>query len=170
MSNSLPRNLEVKTWGLVAMPNIHVRHASGFVDFEIAPDDFNRLISLYIWGSTDKLFFQDADTSKVLQAVFEEDVGLLILNGENQIVCKFADEDWVVAVQYVFENTNLLKDDVRLDLIDLLRFFFSKDKKPTQPGLRQVLLNWLLSLEITDGWEGLMTGQSVKTRRFTPNA
>lgn len=169
MSASKPHNLEVKTFGLAAL-NIWIYYP-GSVDFEITYEDFNRLVNHYLWGG-DAVTFKDALVGTELFAIYQEEdtdppdatylwAGLLIKNDEQ--MCKFEESDWVEAVKYVFTNGNLFKGDARLNLLEE----FQGHNFEPKGRLRKQLFDWLMTLQVTSGFEAFL-GKPCNTKRLAP--
>jgi hypothetical protein len=188
MSASYPHNFEVKTFGMGSLPNIWIRYpGSSQVDFEITHEDFNSLVTHYLWGGKG-VEFEDADgsipadsDSVKLFAIFEEEdtdppdatytwAGLLITNKDTGVkVCKFEESDWVQAVKYIFTNDDLQKDDARPKLLEEYRDIQGQKNLEPQGHLRKELFAWLMSLEVTEGFNALYGfPANPNARRLSP--
>jgi len=158
LAKSAPK-LEVKTFGIVPIPsledelkhpNIWIRtRDSKEVDFEIDFIDFNQILDCYFG------FKPSAD----IFSIDEEEMEFWFGSNnwaENCILFKFKtndanvfaidETDFKVMAQYVYTNTDLIANDVRLN-------YLGRHKKKSEKLKRgQDLFDWLLSLKLVDGF------------------
>ena len=143
LANSYPENTTIKTYGLKSLPYVSLRNSLS--NLEILPQDFCKMVTLYLFGgegiefsSDDEVFYAD---------VVEPAGSLVIFDTEKQLLASIEEQDWHCVVHYFFTNTDIEADDCRIDLICE---YAEKDKFLT--GMKQKLLQWLLYLQVVDGY------------------
>jgi hypothetical protein len=150
----------------------------GTVDFTDAVNDSCSRKSKFIasFDKGEQQFFalpdserSTADGKHYVRLIYGEKWRQVVLNGmsfkrkfstSTLPTVKIEEEDWIVMVQYVMMNTDLILSDPRL--------YLRKLSDPSLPGeKRQKLLTWLQSLREEEGFNALI-GNNHNARRLVP--
>ena len=126
-------NLTAKSYNMLGLPQLMLYEEGSEYELELTFDRFNELV-------------QD----------------FLFVGGEVQIEDRVIKEsDFVYLVKYVYTNSDLTQHDERTLFVNEL-IFTDLDKQLADNVYSQELFNWLIKLEVIQGWNG------GRSRRLAP--